>query len=126
MAETFHEYRHVRQAPDTPRLRWFHSEFFELFAWFAEEELIAFRLCYDRGYQERAITWEKATGHILHNTVDSGGGAIESHSPAPTLVQQQNSIPPRVVERFQKAIGEVPPDIRQLILENLGSVKSGT
>jgi hypothetical protein len=126
MAESFHEYRHVRQTPGEPRLRWFLSDFFELFVWFEEDHPIAFRLCYDRGYQEHAITWEKATGHIRHEAVDSGGGTIESHGPAPILVSRQHSIPSRVVERFQNTPGEVPEEIRHLVLEHLSTVKSET
>jgi hypothetical protein len=126
MAESFHEYRYVRNTPGEPRLRWFHSEYFQLFVWSENDDSpIAFRLCYDRGYQERAITWEKATGHIRHDAVDDGG-SIESYPRSPILVAERRQIPAGVIERFQRTPGEIPDDIRRLVIDQLGAVKSGT
>lgn len=124
MAESFHEYRHVRQTPGEPRLRWFLCDYFELFVWFEEEYPVAFRLCYDRGYQQRAITWEKATGHIRHDAVDDGAGTIESQRATSVLVPHRHSIPQRVVERFQRTPGDVPPEIRDLVVERLATPKA--
>jgi len=124
MAASFHEYRYVRQTPGEPRLRWFQCDFFELFVWFEEENPIAFRLCYDRGYQERAITWEKATGHIRHEAVDEGSGTIETHRPSPVLVPHQHSVPAQIIEQFKNTPGEIPAEIRQLVFERLDYLNS--
>jgi hypothetical protein len=120
MAESFHEYRHTRQAPGEPRLRWFQCDYFELFVWFDDADApLAFRLCYERGYsQERAITWEKASGRIRHDAVD-GGGSIGSYAPSATLVAHCNSIPAKVIERFRQTPGEIPTEIRQLVIGQL-------
>ncbi len=123
MAESFHEYRYVRNIPGEPRLRWFQSDYFELFVWFEQDDTpIAFRLCYDRGYQEHAITWEKATGYLRHDKVDDGQ-AIESYPRSPILVRLTHSIPTGVIERFQQTPGEIPTNIRQLIVDRLGAVQ---
>jgi hypothetical protein len=124
MAESFHEYRYVRHVPGEPRLRWFQCDYFELFVWFEEGDTpIAFRLCYDRGYQERAITWQRATGHLRHDAVDAGG-SIESYAPSPILVTHRRSIPAAVIERFQRTPGEIPTEIRQLVTERLSTAQS--
>ena len=124
MADSFHEYRYVRHVPGEPRLRWFQSEYFELFVWFEEAGIpIAFRLCYDRGYQERAITWEKATARHRHDAVDSGD-AVESHPRSPILVTHRRSIPAGVVERFRKTPGDIPAEVRQLVIDRLSAANS--
>jgi hypothetical protein len=126
MAESFHEYRHVRNVPGEPRLRWFLSDYFELFVWFEEGDTpIAFRLCYDRGYQERAITWQRSTGHVRHDAVDSGG-SFESYDASPILVTDRHSIPSRVIERFKRTPGEIPTEIRQLVTERLSAALSNS
>jgi hypothetical protein len=124
MAESFHEYRYVRNISGEPRLRWFHSEYFQLFVWSDDSDSpIAFRLCYDRGYQERAVTWEKATGHIRHDAVDDGG-SIECYPRSPILVAERRMIPAGVIERFERTPGEIPVEIRQLVIERLGTTKA--
>jgi hypothetical protein len=121
MAESFHEYRYVRTIPGEPQLRWFQSDYFQLFIWSENNSPIAFRLCYNRGYRERAITWEKATGHIRHDAVDDGE-SIESYPRSPILIAQRHAIPAGVIERFQRTPGEVPFEIRQLVIEQLTTV----
>jgi hypothetical protein len=119
MAESFHEYRYVRNTPGEPRLRWFQSDYFQLFVWSEDDTSpIAFRLCYNRGYREHAITWEKATGHVRHDAVDDGE-TIESYPRSPVLIAQRRAIPGGLIERFQQTPGEIPIEVRQLVIERL-------
>jgi hypothetical protein len=50
--------------------------------------------------------------------VDSGG-TIESYAQSPILVAHRHSIPAKVIERFRQTPGEIPADIRQLVIGQL-------
>lgn len=70
------EIQAVRQVPGEGRRRWFTSTTMDLFVWSDEAgALTGFQFTYDKGKNERALTWKAATGY-LHDEVDDG----ESHS----------------------------------------------
>jgi hypothetical protein len=119
MPEALREYRYVHQAPGEPRLRWFLSDYFELFVWFDDDELpCAFRLCYDRGYQEHAITWERNKPRIRHQAIDDGKTPV--CFPRSLIIAGASApFPKSITDRFGAASGEIPKEIRALVLDEL-------
>jgi hypothetical protein len=119
MVEAFHEYLHVRQVPGEPRMRWFLSDYFELFVWFGDDELpCAFRLCYDRSYQEHAITWERNKPNLRHQAVDDGESSLH-YARSPIVAGAGAPFPASIVDRFDATVGEIPDELRALVLREL-------
>ena len=52
--------------------RWFTDRYFDLIVWYTDDKLIdGFQLCYDKGGNERCLTW-KRSGSYVHTGVDDG------------------------------------------------------
>lgn len=110
----FTEIRAVKQTPGEPRLRWFQSDYFDLFVWYEDEERFwGFRLCYDRGFEERAITWRRETGRAAHHSVDDSRGL--GYGGTPMLHEAREVVPATVGGRFQREGETLPEEIRALI-----------
>ncbi len=64
------EIRDVKQIPGEPRRRWFSDEDFDLIVWTdPEDQIIGFQPCYDRGTEQKALTWLKDDGY-KHSRID--------------------------------------------------------
>ncbi|HET6407619.1 MAG TPA: hypothetical protein VFG14_07040 [Chthoniobacteraceae bacterium] len=94
-----------------------------MFIWLSDGDTpVALRLCYDRGFQERAITWDLATGIVRHDIVDRGTDTIESHGPTPILIAHGKPVSAKLAERFRSTPGDVPVEFRQLVVEGLDAL----
>ncbi len=81
------EYPRVRQVEGEPRRRWFGDDYFDLIVWLDDGDgVVGFQLCYDKGGDERALTWLPERG-FTHRRVDDGerGGDL-AHKSTPVLV----------------------------------------
>ena len=65
------EKTNVRQIPSEGFRRWFTDRYFDLIVWYEHEEIVGFRLCYDKAERERALTWRKRAG-FTHDRIDDG------------------------------------------------------
>jgi len=66
------EIEDTRQIPGEGVRRWFIDDYFDLIVWCTDEGIIeGFQLCYDKGKNERAVTWRR-TGSYIHEAVDDG------------------------------------------------------
>lgn len=69
----------VRQVPGEGRRRWFTSTTMDLFVWTDDMGAVTgFQFTYDKGKNERALTWKAASGY-LHDEVDDGESHSSSH-----------------------------------------------
>jgi len=110
----FTEIRAVKQTPGEPRLRWFQSDYFDLFVWYEEDDRFwGFRLCYDRGFEECALTWRRQTGRTTHHSVDDSRGL--GYGGTPMLREAGQVVPSTVGRRFHQAAETLPEEIRTLI-----------
>ncbi len=79
------EIANVRQIEGEPRCRWFKGEGIDLSVWQDESgNVVEFELCYDKGWEQRALRWEKPAkyGHYL---VDDGEGKPGKQKASPVL-----------------------------------------
>ncbi len=66
------ELENPRQIPEEPKRRWFTNDFFDLIVWSDKSgKIIGFQLCYQKGTEEKAITWLSNAG-FSHKSVDDG------------------------------------------------------
>lgn len=115
MSRPFTEVRRITQTPGEPHKRWFQSDYFDLFVWHEpDHSLWGFRLCYDRCFDEHALTWHRATGATTHHSVDEGGrdGTVAG---TPWLREARHGVPAEVIERFDEQGSTLPDEIRVLV-----------
>ena len=114
-----HEIPNPRQiAGEGPR-RWFSDEYFDLIVWYEKEAtaVTGFQLCYDKGQNERALTWRRGEG-FSHQRIDDGeipGRAKMTPVLVPDGVFDRNSI----AERFLHSSGQIDPEIRDLVYKKV-------
>ena len=105
------EYRHVRQVAGEPPRRWFGDSYFDLIVWLDEAGGPAgFQLCYDKGNEERALTWTVDSGFI-HRRVDDGESLLEKRKRTPVLVADGVVDSDRLARRFTEHCGKIEPEI---------------
>ena len=116
----FREILAAKQTPGEPRVRWWQNDYFDLFVWFEPgEEIWGFQLCYDRAYNEHALTWRREFGTVSHHAVDGSGGRWGMGTPI--LRAAKGSLLPGVVEHFERDAGTLPDECRTLIARVLSS-----
>ena len=111
----------TRQVPGEAYRRWFSSAELDLIVWCDSLGApVAFQLCYDKGREERALTWEPATG-LVHSAVDDGeSGAGMRYKATPVLEPDGPLDIPRVAARFAASSDELPLDIAAFVRARLG------
>jgi len=106
---------------DKPR-KWISDDYFDLYVWYEPDSTIfGFQLCYDKGRDERALTWTRA-GSFKHNRVDDGESNVYSNS-SPILMENCPFDLPPVRTEFLKRSKKISPEIRKLVLERLDAYK---
>ena len=93
------EIKNPRQVEGEGWRRWFTDEYFDLIVWYhPEKTLQGFQLCYDRGHEERALTWRAGEGYS-HKRVDDGDvtGRVKM---TPVLVPNGVLDSEEIAERF--------------------------
>ena len=117
------EVTNVRQIPGDPPRRWFSDEFFDLIVWFAPDKTVhGFQLCYDIANKPRALTWFKDLGYT-HDGIDDGeppGGLTKA---SPILVPDGLFDTTHIAAKLAAADGELPCDIRELVLAKIREYK---
>ena len=110
-------FREILGVADEPpaRRRWFHDEYFDLFAWQTKGEVTLFQLCYGIGTNERALVWEKGLGFFHDGVRHGGGGDILGAKLAHGIAAADDP----VIARFDAAAESLPGDIRQAVRARL-------
>ena len=112
------EILNVSQMPGAHR-RWFASSFLDIIVWYDNEMAITgFQLCYDKGREEKALTWRRDYGYS-HNRIDDGEGRTYRQKMTPILVADGIFEYKEVSERFKKESKEIDAGIAQFIYEKL-------
>jgi len=80
---------------------------------------MAFQLCYDKGRDERALTWDPSTG-LSHSAVDDGESEPGLHYKAtPVLAPDGPLEVQRVAAHFDAASTDVPGEITAFVRTRL-------
>ncbi len=114
-----YEYTKTQQVPNEPFRRWFGDEYFDLIIWYnTDESFYGFQLCYDRTFDERALTW-KADKGFSHQKVDSGA----RDSLTPILVSDKTSSDmfdaQKIMKKFQEHSKEIDSGIVMFVSEKI-------
>ncbi len=107
---------------DLPR-RWISDDFFDLIIWYQPDEIVhGFQLCYDKGREERALTWVAGRG-FNHSRIDPGDD-LPTDNRTPVLIHGGAFPAGFVTEEFRKRSVDLPPAIRHLVLSRLREFRS--
>ena len=110
----------TRQVPGDPHRRWFSSADLDLIVWCdAGGAPVAFQLCYDKGRNERALTWEPSTG-LSQSTVDDGESEPGLRYKATPVLAPDGALEVRrVAAHFDAASAGVPGEISDFVRKRL-------
>ena len=103
------ELQPTRQVKGEPVRRWFASSGADLIVWLRDDgSLQGFQFCYDKEYDEHALTWMEAHGYS-HMAVDTG--SIDGWgSGTPLLVPNGVIDADRILELFRGESAALPPE----------------
>ncbi len=119
-----YEVKKVKQEPGEGKKRWFTDDYFDLFIWIDEDGVLSsFQLSYDKGHDERVVTWTRKGG-IRHTGVDDGesnplssmtpllrtDGVFANSEIAEKFRRESGHINPKLADFVYKKIREFPPD----------------
>jgi hypothetical protein len=111
------EVQEVRQPPGEGRRRWFTSLAMDLFVWYGEEdEPVGFQLSYDKGTNERSLSWRRSSGY-RHHAVDDGE-ATPSARYKETPLLKSDGIPDtaRLTNLLMDLGAALPQDIAHFVI----------
>ena len=113
------EIPNVKQLEGEPRRRWFSSTSLDLFLWHNEDgEIIQFQICYDKGPDERALTWHHERG-LVHHTVDDGENRSFRMKSTPIMVSNSDFDAEKIIAEFEQLAGNMEYKTVQFVLTRI-------
>lgn len=106
----------VNVSQDEPGIvkHWFESDFFDLYLWRRDGEVVHMQLCYDCGRPtESAVSWKEGAG-LFHDGVDA-----TRRTESPVLERGGAFDAERVNARFLRESVNLPADVRRFVLAKL-------
>jgi hypothetical protein len=107
----------IRQHDGEPLRRWFTDEYWDLFVWEADGDVVAFQLSYGKPDSERTVSWRRG-GDATHFAVDDGESHPGSHR-SPILVPDGDLNVRAVLSRFKRDSSAVDSHIRKRVVIEL-------
>ena len=116
------EIKQVRQIQGELKRRWFTSETMDLIVWMIDMRSVhSFQLCYDKGREEKALTWDAERG-FSHVAVDDGeGNGALNYKATPMLNASRYCDPRKIRLLFETAAQAVPFEVREFVLSKIES-----
>lgn len=90
----------------------------DLYVWYEGEEIVQFQICYDKGMNERAITWRRAGG-LSHHFVDDGEGGVFRMKGSPMLTGRAHFNLDHLRALFENAARKLEHDLYSFIMKRL-------
>jgi hypothetical protein len=118
------EVSETKQVQGEPRRRWFTDPGVDLYVWYdAADRIVQFQICYDKGPEEKALSWNAATG-LSHSAVDDGESGVFRMKSTPILTGRAELDLEAVRSIFAAASGKLEYDLHEFIMRKLtGSEK---
>src|SRR4051812_13107535 len=106
--------RTTRRDGEFPR-QWMTDDYFDLYVWYRDDGSIhGFQLCYDKGCDQRALTWSQP-GNFSHQRIDDGEDSPQANR-SPILTQACPFQTEPLRTEFLNRSAAVDAEIRGLIL----------
>jgi hypothetical protein len=114
----------VRQVRGEGPRRWFADSYFDLVVWLDDaENITGFQLCYDKGKNERALTWQ-SEGGFHHDRIDDGEVPYRIKR-TPIIVEDGVFAKSKIAERFKKESSEIDQEIANFVYEKINAYHKG-
>ncbi len=109
----------VKQVPGEPRRRWFEDEYFDLLVWEDEVgKIVEFQLCYDKRYDQHALTWKELTGYF-HNEVDDGENKPGKYKSSPMLIPDGIFDCEIIAEKFKRSSKDIDLNVSLFVYNKI-------
>ncbi|MFC1556137.1 hypothetical protein ACFL67_03550 [candidate division KSB1 bacterium] len=109
------EVKNVRQISGEGKRRWFADAYFDLIVWYnSDEEITGFQLCYDKQFDERALTWNKVIGYT-HERIDTGEDDLHMRKSSPVLVLDGIFDFSMIAEKFKSCASQIDSGLTDFI-----------
>ena len=117
------EIRDVKQNEGEDRRRWFTDDYWDLYVWINDDGgLSGFQLCYEKAYNEHALTWRQGAG-FSHTRIDDGEQVASSHM-TPMLVRDGFFDKDSIARRFKADSSHIDQSIVAFVLKKLAQFPS--
>jgi hypothetical protein len=109
----------ARQNDGERKRRWFNSTQMDLFVWIGRAQRpVKFQLCYDKGNDEKALTWSKH-GRYQHESVDAGETEGIRYKQSAILAAAGSVDAKSLAAIFTGASANLPNQIRDFVLDKI-------
>ena len=113
-----YEIKKVKQDDDGSVKRWFtDDDYFDIFVWIKNGNIIRFQFCYDKIDFQRVLTWDYKKGYS-HEGIDDGE-VTGKYKRTPIFVMDGNFDPNTVLEKFKNESVNIDPVIRDFIIKKI-------
>jgi hypothetical protein len=107
------------QIDGEPRRRWFSGTEMDLYVWYAENgAILQFQICYDKGPDERTLTWHRDDG-FAHHKVDSGENRTLHMKSSPVMTDRTGFDIAAIIAVFREAGRKLEYDLHEFIINRL-------
>lgn len=118
------EVQAAKQPAGEPRRRWFESPKLDLYVWYDEgDDIIQFQICYNKGPDERALTWNRDAG-LSHHAVDDGEGRVFHMKSTPVLAASADFDAGALRGLFEEVARKLEHDLYEFIIDQLERSRS--
>jgi hypothetical protein len=114
-----HEIENISQKEDHILRRWFQDDYFDLIVWYdkVSADIAGFQLCYDKLFNEHALTWHREHG-FSHNKIDDNAGVFH-HPVTPILVPDGYFPYDELLDRFRRNSMHIDENISRLVIAKI-------
>jgi hypothetical protein len=117
------EIRGIRRHDGEPHRRWFTDEYWDLFVWEDDGDVVGFQLCYGKPSSEHCISWQQGVG-TAHHAVDDGESHPGSHK-TPILVPNGRFTARDILERFHQDSSLIDSRVADVVCAELRRMIDG-
>jgi len=113
------EVKPLRQVPGESYRRCFSDDFFDLFVWYSPlGTIMGFQLCYEKGPNEKALTYSLLEG-FSHERVDDGEGIPYHYKMTPILIPDGSFNKRSVLRLFRKKSTGIDPAVVDFVCRKI-------